>query len=591
MRMLARAPASMQHACTRHTYSTPRTRAQDRADLAHVVGHGTRTSSRHRLTQRAKRLLVTAVSCHCRAAMASRYGDALGWGDISPVKRTVLEQRALRAPISPIPSPRQLRALEEFAHSPLAGVTDVTSTPNSAVVITTGSDELDTLLGGGVETGAVTEIRCSAQAMLHLVCALSVTTQLPEAAPGAPQHVPGRLYGMKLFGGANGKVMVIDTRGDYLDGRSFIYAVCHRFSLDPEAVLENITYTCTAVHGRHTSAPDAPTDEGDRSRAGPNTGLEAEEKEDEEQQEKQKEKEHSEEDKETEKKEQDHTGFSPVGFLLHYSGQTPAWTFAAPEPEPEPAPGSVSPWPDLLSQSQSGFLTVSEQAEKFETIEADERVSAHLGALERVEQFPLPVILHTQVTSLCDTGAPWPASLGVAAQKKRQLEEEQAAEAATRRGLATLYSSSDEEAETASKRSHGPKQAPEPVERSPEDLEQTGRDREQREEQEQANEQQQEQEEILDEALLDLSTGAWQMELLQEAAELIVSEAGTHPSYRCLIVMHPQNFFEDWTEKSRDEVLEKLSDHVTVRASHSLAQPLICSRNAETNLVVRASYA
>ena len=56
------------------------------------------------------------------------------------------------------------------------------------------------------------------------------------------------------------------------------------------------------------------------------------------------------------------------------------------------------------------------------------------------------------------------------------------------------------------------------------------------------------------------------MELLQEAAELIVSEAGIHPSYRCLILMQPENFFEEWTEKSRDEVLDKLSDHVTVCA-------------------------
>ena len=481
--------------------------------------------------------------------MASRYGDALGWGDISPVKRTVLEQRALRAPISPIPSPRQLRALEEFAHSPLAAVTDATPAPNSAVVITTGSDALDALLGGGIETGALTEIRCSAQAMLHLVCALSVTTQLPEAAAGAPQHVPGRLYGMKLFGGANGKVMVIDTRGDYLDGRSFIYAVCHRFSLDPEAVLENITYTCTADHGRHTSAPGTPTDDGDRGGEEHSAAGETEKEKDEEKVEEENETEETEE-------EEDRTGFSPVGFSLHYPGQTPAWTFAS-EPEPEPAPGSVSPWPDPLNRSQSDYLAVGEQAEKSETI----------GASQRVALFPLPLISHTKVTSLRGTGAPWPASLGIAAQKRSQIEEEEAAEAVARRGLATLYSSSDEETETTSKRVHEPKQAPETDERSPEDLEQAGGDREQQEEQEQQQqeEEKQEEEDTQDEPLLDSSSGAWQTELLQEAAELIVSEAGTHPCYRCLIVMQPQNFFEDWTEKSRDEVLEKLSDHVTVR--------------------------
>mgnify|MGYP003336901761 CR=1 FL=1 len=68
-----------------------------------------------------------------------------------------------------------------------------------------------------------------------------------------------------------------------------------------------------------------------------------------------------------------------------------------------------------------------------------------------------------------------------------------------------------------------------------------------------------------DKNTLDSSTGAWQMELLQEAAELIVSEAGTHPGYRCLIIMQPHNFFKEWTEKIRDEVLDTLCDHVTVR--------------------------
>ena len=61
-----------------------------------------------------------------------------------------------------------------------------------------------------------------------------------------------------------------------------------------------------------------------------------------------------------------------------------------------------------------------------------------------------------------------------------------------------------------------------------------------------------------------------QMELLQEATELIVSEAGTHPSYRCLIFLQKENLFNEWTETSRDEVLDKLSEHVTVRALASV---------------------
>eukprot|EP01043_Picozoa_sp_COSAG02_P009419 COSAG02_NODE_319_length_24795_cov_20.998502_7_plen_453_part_00 len=451
--------------------------------------------------------------------MASRHGDASGWGDISPVKRTALNL-ALVAPISPMPSPRQLRALEELVDSPSA--TGWTSQQRDGVMITTGSDELDTLLGGGVETGVVTEVRGGSQAMLHLVCALSVTTQLPEApaevpaeAPAAAHHrVPGRLYGMKLFGGANGKVMVIDTQGDYLDGRSCIYAICQRFSLDPAAVLENITYTCTADHGRQNAAPGTLASGSDREAQERIAADEAEE---------------DQEDDEEDDEDQD-PGFSPAGFLIHYPGQHPAWISPAPEPEPEPAPGSVSPWPDLVSQSesrqsqsQSQFLDVSEQ-------------SAAAGTTGR-------------------DPAPWPANLGIAAQKRRQMEEDEAAEAAARRGLETLVSSSDEETEAARERQHEPENNGSSAEGKDQDEESTER-----------NEENTEQQEFPDgETTLDSSTGAWQMELLQEAAELIASEAGTHPSYRCLIVMQPHKLFDEWTEKSRDEVLDKLSDHVTVR--------------------------
>ena len=474
--------------------------------------------------------------------MASRYGDASGWGDISPVKRA-----ALRVPISPIPSPRQLRALEELADSPSAGSTaygnanePAAATGKHAVVITTGSDELDTLLGGGVETGVVTEIRGSSQAMLHLVCALSVTTQLPEAPAEAPHQVPGRLYGMKLFGGANGKVMVIDTQGDYLDGRSCIYAVCQRFSLDPEAVLDNITYTCTADDDRDTTVPGTLTSGSDGKEEEQSAADEKEEDQDQGQGEGQEQE--QEDDEEDSVTNEGHPGFSPPGFLIHYPGQQPAWTCPAPEPEPEPVPGSVSPWPYLLSQNQTSqaqgqrqFLDVSDKFEGVETTKTDP--------------------------------APWPASLGIAAQKRRQMEDDEAAEAASRRGLDRLLSSSDEGTETAHERHQEPQNNGSGLKEQAEDEQNTEKDEEKTEQHQDPD----------GGTPLDSSTGAWHMELLQEAAELIVSEAGTHPSYRCLIVMQPHSLFDEWTEKSRDEVLDKLSDHVTVRFIHVRTKARQCN--------------
>ena len=462
--------------------------------------------------------------------MASRYGDALGWGDISPVKRTALEQAPpaleLVPPISPIPSPRQLRALEDFVtQSPAEGgsladrfdvVGSSAAPPRSSVVITTGSDELDTLLGGGIETGVVTEVRGSARAMLHLSCALSVTTQLPEAAPTATQCAPGRLYGMKLFGGANGKVMVIDTRGDFLDGRSSIYAVSHRFGLDPEAVLDNITYTCTADHGAvddSLAGQDKPEEELEQS--------EEEEEEDDE------------EDEDEEEQE-----FSPAGFSIHYPG---GWSYPVPQPEPEPAPGAVSPWP--VRDVPGSAATGAPVGELSDALMGGGASPTHA--------------LSPENDSVRAEHAPWPASLGIEADRRRQEQLDAEEEAATRRGLETIMNSDDEEI---------PEPEPEPEqeqEPEPEPRDGGGDD----DAGDKADDDREEAEVTVDEGPLDMSAGAWQTELLQEAAELIVSEAGTHPRYRCLIVMQPQNFFAEWTEKSRDEVLDKMSAHVMVRAS------------------------
>ena len=89
------------------------------------------------------------------------------------------------------------------------------------VFITTGCDELDELLGGGgLETGKVTEISGHPDTMLRLCHALCVTTQLPMVATARADSSTsadvGRHYGLKVFGGANGKVMVIDALGTFL---------------------------------------------------------------------------------------------------------------------------------------------------------------------------------------------------------------------------------------------------------------------------------------------------------------------------------------------------------------------------------------
>ena len=69
--------------------------------------------------------------------------------------------------------------------------------------ITTGSSDLDTLLGGGIETMSITEIfgefRTGKTQLAHTLC---VTAQLPSEMHGA-----------------NGKVIFLDTEGTLYDAQ------------------------------------------------------------------------------------------------------------------------------------------------------------------------------------------------------------------------------------------------------------------------------------------------------------------------------------------------------------------------------------
>ncbi|KAG0303476.1 recombinase rad51 [Dissophora globulifera] len=90
--------------------------------------------------------------------------------------------------------------------------------------ITTGSAELDKLLGGGIETGGITELfgefRTGKSQICHM---LAVTCQLPTA-----------------MNGAEGKCLYIDTEGTFRPER--LLAIAERYNLDGQEVLENVAY-------------------------------------------------------------------------------------------------------------------------------------------------------------------------------------------------------------------------------------------------------------------------------------------------------------------------------------------------------------
>jgi DNA repair protein RAD51 len=90
--------------------------------------------------------------------------------------------------------------------------------------LTTGSSELDKILGGGIETGSMTELFGEFRTGKSQLChTLAVTCQLP----------------MDQMGG-EGKCLYIDTEGTFRPER--LAEIATRFGMNPEDVLDNVSY-------------------------------------------------------------------------------------------------------------------------------------------------------------------------------------------------------------------------------------------------------------------------------------------------------------------------------------------------------------
>lgn len=102
--------------------------------------------------------------------------------------------------------------------------TEIHHRRSEIVYLTTGSQELDKLLGGGFETGAITELFGEFRTGKTQLChTLAVTCQLPLER-----------------GGAAGKCLYIDTEGTFRPER--LLATAARFGLDGNEVLDNVAY-------------------------------------------------------------------------------------------------------------------------------------------------------------------------------------------------------------------------------------------------------------------------------------------------------------------------------------------------------------
>nr|CAH7749033.1 unnamed protein product [Callosobruchus chinensis] len=92
------------------------------------------------------------------------------------------------------------------------------------IQLTTGSKELDKLLGGGIETGSITEIFGEFRTGKTQIChTLAVTCQLPIES-----------------GGGEGKSLYIDTEGTFRPER--LLAVAERYQMNGQDVLDNVAY-------------------------------------------------------------------------------------------------------------------------------------------------------------------------------------------------------------------------------------------------------------------------------------------------------------------------------------------------------------
>lgn len=100
--------------------------------------------------------------------------------------------------------------------------TEIHQRRSELICITTGSKNLDTLLGGGIETGSITEIFGEFRTGKSQLChTLAVTCQLPFDS-----------------GGGEGKCLYIDTEGTFRPSR--VLAAANRYGLSGEEVLDNI---------------------------------------------------------------------------------------------------------------------------------------------------------------------------------------------------------------------------------------------------------------------------------------------------------------------------------------------------------------
>jgi len=137
--------------------------------------------------------------------------------------------------ISEVKATKMLTEAEKMVPMGFTTASDYHKQRAEIIHITTGSKQLDALLGGGIETGSITEIfgefRTGKTQLCHQLC---VTCQLSLEQSGG-----------------EGKALYIDTEGTFRPKR--LIAVAEKYGLNPTDVLDNVAYA-RAYNSDHQSS-------------------------------------------------------------------------------------------------------------------------------------------------------------------------------------------------------------------------------------------------------------------------------------------------------------------------------------------------
>jgi DNA repair protein RadA len=139
---------------------------------------------------------------------------------VAPV-REIVDKASLESSVAQ----KIVKAARETIHTDFVTAKQLWEKRKDLKRLNIGSSNLDTLLGGGLETQAITEFVGEFGTGKSQICmTASIRTQLPEDK-----------------GGLNGKVLFIDTEGTFATQR--VYQIAQAAGHDPEKILEGIIYS------------------------------------------------------------------------------------------------------------------------------------------------------------------------------------------------------------------------------------------------------------------------------------------------------------------------------------------------------------